>query len=87
MAEIDPVGRELRRRRLIFRRQYLRVRPMFCAHQDGHHKLAFARLAIHGMIDGFSRKVLYLWCSNNNSAHTVLDLFYDSALVHSLPES
>ena len=59
---------------------------MFCAHQDGHHKLAFARLAIHGMIDGFSRKVLYLWCSNNNSAHTVLDLFYDSALVHGLPE-
>ena len=86
MAAIDPVGRDLRRRRLVYRRRVPKVRPMWCAHVDGHHKLDFVKLCIHGMIDGFSRKVLFLWCSNNNSAHTVLDLYYEASLVHGVPE-
>jgi hypothetical protein len=86
LAVIDPVGRELRRRRLTYRRQYPLVRSMWCVHMDGHHKLDFVKLCIHGLIDGFSRKVLFLWCSNNNSAHTVLDLYYETALVYGLPE-
>ena len=33
------------------------------------------RIVIHGGIDGFSRLIVYLHCSTNNRASTVLELF------------
>ena len=41
---------------------------------DGHHKLVRWRMVIHGAIDGFSRAVMFLKCSTNNEALTVLTL-------------
>ena len=32
-------------------------------------------MVIHGCIDGFSRRIMFLKCSNNNLSQTVLDLF------------
>lgn len=43
-------------------------------HVDGNHKLIRWRLVIHGCIDGFSRVITFLKCSNNRS-ETVLDAF------------
>ena len=35
---------------------------------------------IHGCIDGFSRRIMYLRCHSNNLAETVLDLFLDTVI-------
>ncbi len=36
------------------------------------------RIVIHGCIDGYSRRIMYLRASDNNSADTVLELFVDA---------
>ena len=40
---------------------------------------------IHGCIDGFSQKIIYLHCSCNNMAATVLQLFFAGFLENGLP--
>ena len=54
-------------------------------HIDGHHKLIRWRLVIHGGIDGFSRSIVYLKCSANNFASTVLELFLSAVEKFGLP--
>lgn len=54
-------------------------------HIDGHHKLIRWRLVIHCGIDGFSRSIVYLKCSTNNYAATVLELFLDAVRRFGLP--
>lgn len=43
------------------------------------------RLVIHGAIDGYSRLVVYLKCSPNNFAQTVLNLFVHAVQEYGLP--
>ena len=43
------------------------------------------RLVIHGGIDGFSRLVTYLQCSNNNRADTVLNAFDEAVRLYGVP--
>jgi hypothetical protein len=43
------------------------------------------RLVIHGGVDGYSRTPVYLYCSNNNRARTVLGLFREAILTYGLP--
>lgn len=46
--------------------------------QDRHAGIIFFcrwRLVVHGGIDGFSRYIVFLSCSTNNTSDTVLDLF------------
>ena len=40
---------------------------------------------IHGGIDGFSRVVVFLSCSNNNRADTVQKLFQNAINSYGLP--
>ena len=40
---------------------------------------------IHGCIDGYSRRIIYLHCSDNNRADTVRDLFVDAVRELGLP--
>ena len=47
-------------------------------HLDGHHSLIHWKLVIHGCIDGFSRRIMFLRCSSNNKAETVLELFLNA---------
>ena len=42
-------------------------------------------MVIHGGIDGYSRRTVYLHCSTNNQAQTVLTLFKDAIVVYGLP--
>ena len=43
------------------------------------------RFVTHGGIDGFSRAIVYLKCSTNNKAGTVLQLFNEAVLEWGLP--
>ena len=43
------------------------------------------RLVIHGCIDGYSRRIIYLKATDNNRADTVLDLFTDAVERLGLP--
>ena len=43
------------------------------------------RFVVHGCIDGYSRRIIYLHCECNNRAETVLQLFVDGVRKHGLP--
>ena len=53
-------------------------------HIDGKHKLIRWGFIIHGDIDGYSRKIVYLWCSTNNKSETVMTLFESAVEKHGL---
>ena len=42
-------------------------------------------LVVHGCIDGYSRKIIYLHCANNNRSDTVLALFMNGIRESCLP--
>lgn len=43
------------------------------------------KLVIHGCIDGYSRKIIYLHCADNNRASTVYQFFISAVPIHGLP--
>ena len=67
------------------RRPYRVPHPNFLWHIDSNLKLRHWRFVIHGGIDGYSRLIVYLRCSNNNRASTVLALFRESINTWGLP--
>ncbi|XP_066921422.1 uncharacterized protein [Clytia hemisphaerica] len=54
-------------------------------HIDGNHKLIKWGLVIHGGIDGYSRRIVFLNCSSNNKASTVASLFENAVGTYGLP--
>lgn len=54
-------------------------------HIGGNHKLVRWKLVIHGGVGGFSRIPVYLRCSGNNQASTVLELFNEAVAEYGLP--
>lgn len=82
---IDPENTALRRSVTIRRRVYYADGPNAMWHIDGHHKLIRWRLVTHGGIDGYSRTIVYLKCSDNNRALTVLSAFNEAVEDHGLP--
>ena len=75
MARVDPRNTALRWACVVRRRKYSVPWPNSLWHLDGHHSLIRWSMVIHGCIDGFSRRIMFLKCSNNNLLQTVLDLF------------
>lgn len=51
----------------------------------GHHKLIRWRLVTHAGIDGFSRLIVFMHCSDNNRASTVYEHFLEATTMHGLP--
>ena len=85
ISRVDPVGIALRRTRVINGRIYQVNGPNSFWYIDGHHKLINWCFVIHGAIDGFPRTVLYLHCSTNNLASTVMNSFYKAVSDYGLP--
>ena len=83
---VDHVNTIARRQPVVRHRVYSVPYPNYIWHIDGNHKLIRWRFVIHGAIDGFSRTIMYLNCSNNNRATTVLDLFVNAVSQFSLPD-
>ena len=76
MREIDPEGVENRRRHRLQRRRYSTPGPNFLWHLDGWDKLKPYGFCVHGCIDGFSRRILWLEvASTNNDPRVVADYF------------
>ena len=79
MRALDPVGVENRRRRCLRRRQYFSQGPNWVWHMDGYDKLKPYGFSIHGAIDGYSRKILWLdVCFSNKDPSQICSLFIES---------
>ena len=78
MARIDPANSALRWGAAVYRRRYKVPWANSLWHLDGHHSFIRWGLVIHGCIDGFSRRIIYLHCSSNNLSSTVLSLFLNA---------
>jgi len=75
LVRIDPENAALRWGIIIKRRKYSVPWPNSLWHLDGHHSLIRWGLVIHGCIDGYSRRIMFLSCSSNNLSDTVLTHF------------
>lgn len=87
LKAVDPFGIFLRglQINLVPRVPYSVPGPLSLWHIDGNHKLIRWRIVIHGGIDGFSRRVMYLRANNNNRSDTVLQCFVSAVTEHGLP--
>lgn len=64
---VDPVGVYSRRRRRLVRRRYVARGPNYLLHIDGWDKLKPYGICVHGAIDGFSRRIMWLQASRSNN--------------------
>ena len=84
---VDPEGVEERKAKGIKRRVYEVPYPNYIWHIDGNHKLIRYRLVIHCAIDGYSRLITFLQCSDNNRSATVLELFDKATSEFGMPKA
>ena len=75
---VDPQNTALRWGVVIARRQYSVPWSNSLCNLDSHHSLIRRGLVVHGCIDGFSRRIMFLKCSNNNLSQNVLELFLNA---------
>ena len=78
MKELDPEGCKTRKAHKLQRREYLNPGPNFTWHADGYDKLKQFGFPIHGCIDGFSRRIMWLEIvRTNNDPRVIGGLFLD----------
>lgn len=74
----DPEGVEYRSRHRLRRRLYRCKGPNYLWHIDGYDKLKPCGFCIHGAIDGFSRRIVWLEvASSNNDPRIIAQYFLD----------
>ena len=84
--EIDPEGADSRKKRRLVRRRYVTEGPNYVWHIDGHDKLKPFGFSIHGCIDGFSRRIMWLEVCNSNKDPEMIAKFYlDTVKEFGLP--
>ena len=85
LLRVNPSGVEMRRTTSVTRRSYCVASSNALWHIDGQHSLVRWRIVVHGGIDGYSRKIVYLHASGNNRADTVLGLFMQAVCSNGWP--
>ncbi|CAC5359736.1 unnamed protein product [Mytilus coruscus] len=76
---IDPDGVAKRRKRRLIGRRYTTPGPNFVWHIDGYDKLKPFGFPIHGAIDGFSRRIMWLEVGpSNNNPQIIARYFLDT---------
>lgn len=80
LKELDPEGTERRKSRKLIRRRYGSPGPDHCWHADGYDKLKPYGLPIHGAIDGFSRKIIWLKVTKTNNDPIIIGSLYLNAI-------
>lgn len=80
MQYLDPEGCELRRAHRLRRRVFHNAGPNAVWHVDGYDKLKPYGFPIHGCIDGWSRKVLWLVVTRSNNYPDNIASYYLEAV-------
>lgn len=80
LLELDPVGVNIRRKHRLRRRKYRSRGPGYVWHIDGHDKIKPYGFSIHGCIDGFSRKLIWLEVGPTNKEPDVIARYYLNAV-------
>ena len=80
LRAIDPEGVERRKRRRLKRRRYITPGSNFLWHVDGWDKLAHFGIFIHGAVDGFSRRILWLEANSTNKNPSMIASHYLSTV-------
>ena len=75
----DGVDRRLRHR--LQRRQYKGRGPNFIWHIDGYDKLKPFGFSIHGCIDGYSRRIMWLEVGTSNNDPTVVARYFVNCIT------
>jgi len=73
---LDPEGVSLRKARRLKRRKYVCKGPNQVWHLDGYDKLKQFGFCIHGCIDGYSRKMLWLETSCTNNCPAAMAYYF-----------
>jgi hypothetical protein len=73
---LDPEGVERRLRHRLKRQQYKVKGPNYIWHIDGYDKLKPFGFCIHGALDGYSRRVLWLEVGPSNNDPSVVGQYY-----------
>ena len=72
----DPEGVQARSRHRLRRRVYRCKGPNYLWHIDGYDKLKPFGFCIHGAIDGFSRRILWLEVASSNNDPRIVAQYY-----------
>jgi hypothetical protein len=81
LREIDPEGVSERRRHRLRRRIYRNLGPNYAWHCDGYDKLKPFGFPIHGCIDGWSRKIIWLYVTRSNNLPSNIAKYYLEAVT------
>ena len=76
IRELDPEGTELRKSHCLKRRQYHNPGPNYAWHVDGYDKLKPWGFPIHGCIDGYSRRIMWLRVARSNNLPEYPVMYY-----------
>jgi hypothetical protein len=76
LRQLDPDGVEERKRHKLKRRSYKSPGPNYCWHIDGYDKLKPFGFPIHGAIDGYSRRIMWLNVDRTNNNPAVTATFF-----------
>lgn len=80
---MDPEGITLRKSHKLRRRLYSAKGPNYIWHIDGFDKLKPFGFAIHGCVDGFSRRIIWLEVASSNNNPSLIATYYLEAVLHS----
>ena len=81
LKSLDPEGVERRARHRLTRRVYVSAGPNHTWHVDGYDKIKPFGFAIHGAIDGYSRKILWLLVGPSNNDPKITATYFVNCLV------
>ena len=76
LKELDPDGVETRRKKRLRRRAYHTKGPNFIWHIDGYDKIKPFGFSVHGCVDGFPRRLLWLEVGPTSKNPEVIAKFY-----------
>ena len=75
---LDPDGVSVRSKQRLRRRQYITKGPNHLWHIDGYDKLKRFGFCVHGAIDGYSRRIMWLEVGpSNNNPSVIAQYFVD----------
>lgn len=81
----DPVGSRMRFMEKVKRRVYNVVAANVLWHFDGNHKLKRYNFVLHGGIDGYSRRLVWMKIASDNYAPTVLHACIEAMTKYGAP--